>query len=228
MPAAPARLQNSIAQAMAGSREGAEALLTAIAGGKASARVLQEQAVVVRLGATRLPGLKKRLAKLTAGLPSADAKLQALIAARRKGYAKAKPDVKRGAEVFTKNCAICHQVGGKGAKVGPQLDGIGLRGLDRLLEDTLDPNRNVDEAFRTTSLTLTSGKVFQGLLLREVGAELILADAQGKEVRVAKKDVDERSVSPLSPMPADVGEKVSEKDFYDLMAYLLSLRPGGK
>ncbi len=30
----------------------------------------------------------------------------------------------------------------------------------------------------------------------------------------------------MSPMPAIIGEQVSEADFYHLMAYLLTLRPG--
>jgi putative heme-binding domain-containing protein len=100
-----------------------------------------------------------------------------------------------------------------------------LRGLDRLLEDTLDPNRNVDEAFRTTKLVLVSGKTVEGLFLREEGAVLILADNQGKEVRIAKKDVEERSVSPLSPMPANLAEQIGPADFNHLLAYLLSLKP---
>jgi putative heme-binding domain-containing protein len=133
--------------------------------------------------------------------------------------------VAKGAVVYEKSCANCHQLKGKGAKVGPQLDGIGLRGLDRLLEDTLDPNRNVDQAFRTTSLILLSGTTVQGLFLREEGAVLILADQLGKEVRVAKKDVEERRLSPLSPMPANLGEQITEADFYHLMAFLLAQQP---
>ncbi|MFO0842735.1 MAG: c-type cytochrome [Gemmataceae bacterium] len=225
LPTAPARLQNSIAAGLAGSLDGGEALLQAVAAGKASARLLQEPAVVFRLAAVKTPMLKERLAKLTAGLPAADAKLAQLIAARRKGYLAAKPDVAKGVAVFEKVCANCHQVGGKGAKVGPQLDGIGLRGLDRLLEDTLDPNRNVDEAFRTTRLVLTSGKSVEGLFLREEGAVLVLADQQGKEVRVPKKEVEERSLSPLSPMPANLHEQIAEGEFSHLLAYLLSLKP---
>ena len=65
-----------------------------------------------------------------------------------------------------------------------QLDGIGVRGVDRLLEDILDPNRNVDQAFRTTQLALKDGQLIAGLLLREEGEVLVLADAQGKEVRI--------------------------------------------
>ena len=59
-----------------------------------------------------------------------------------------------GKRVYDQNCAICHQIDGQGGLVGPQLDGIGGRGLDRLLEDILDPNRNVDHAFRTTDVLI--------------------------------------------------------------------------
>src|SRR5205807_179633 len=100
-------------------------------------------------------------------------------------------------QVFDKSCANCHRLGGKGAKVGPQLDGIGIRGPERLLEDLLDPNRNVDQAFRMTTLALGNGQVVSGLLLAEEGEILVLADSQGKEVRVAKKEVEERKVSQL-------------------------------
>jgi putative heme-binding domain-containing protein len=135
--------------------------------------------------------------------------------------------------VFEKNCANCHQLAGKGAKVGPQLDGVGVRGLDRLLEDTLDPNRNVDQAFRLTSLTLKSGQVVEGLLLKEEGAVYVLADKQGKEVRVPRDTVDERATSQLSPMPANFADQIPEADFYHLLAYLLAQRakaeaPGGR
>src|SRR5207253_1981936 len=126
--------------------------------------------------------------------------------------------------VYEKHCGICHQLGGKGAKVGPQLDGIGSRGLDRLVEDILDPNRNVDQAFRVTNLALKNGQVVSGLLLREEGEVLVLADAQGKEVRVPRSSVDERQTAPLSPMPANLAEQIADDDFYRLLAYLLSKR----
>jgi putative heme-binding domain-containing protein len=228
LPTAPARLQNSIAAGLAGSKAGADKLLEAIGAGKASPRLLQEKAVEVKLAQLNVPGMKERIAKLTAGLPAADQKLQELLKKRRDGFLAAKPDEMKGAAVFEKNCANCHQLGGKGAKVGPNLDGIGLRGLERLLEDTLDPNRNVDQAFRTTVLNLKSGQVVSGLLLKEEGEVYVLADAQGKEVRVPKDAVDDKQVSPLSPMPANFGDQIAEKDFYDLLAHLLAQRAGGK
>ena len=52
---------------------------------------------------------------------------------------------------------------------------------------------------------------------------MIVADSQGKEVRVPKSSVEERSISPLSPMPANLTDQIAD-DFYRLMAYLLSRR----
>jgi putative heme-binding domain-containing protein len=230
LPTAPARLQNAIATALAGSERGAEELLAAIASGKASAHLLQEKAVEVKLTVSKVANVKKRVAQLTAGLPPADQELAKLLKKRHDGFHAAKADVALGRKIFDKNCANCHQLNGQGAKVGPQLDGVGIRGVDRLLEDTLDPNRNVDQAFRLTTLTLKKGQVVSGLLLREEGALLILADNQGKEIQVPKESVEERSTSQQSPMPANFAEQIPEADFYHLLAYLLEQRaaPGGK
>ena len=119
----------------------------------------------------------------------------------------------------------CHQIGGKGAKIGPQLDGVGVRGVNRILEDVLDPSRNVNQTFRTTTLALKDGRVVSGLLLSDAGAVLVMADAQGKEVRVAKDTIEDRAMSPLSPMPANFSEVIPEADFQRLLSYLLSRRP---
>jgi putative heme-binding domain-containing protein len=223
---APARLQNTIALELAASREGVEALLGVVEAGKASARLLQERAVAVKLTALAgsVPGLGDRVAKLTKGLPAAEERLQALMTQRRDGFVKAKTDVALGKMVFTKHCANCHQLGGEGAKVGPQLDGVGNRGLERVLEDVLDPNRNVDQAFRLTTILTKKGKIVEGLVLREEGAVIVLADAQGKEVRVAGDDVEKRSVSQQSPMPANLSDQIPEAEFYHLIAYLLAQR----
>jgi putative heme-binding domain-containing protein len=159
-------------------------------------------------------------------LPPADQKLAALLEQRRAGFRRSsKPHrPEEGVAIFEKTCGICHQLGGKGVRIGPQLDGIGSRGLDRLVEDILDPNRNVDQAFRVTNLALDDGRVASGLLLREEGEILVLADAQGKEVRVPKASVVERKTSQLSPMPANLYDQIPEDDFNRLLDYLLSKR----
>ena len=222
LPVAPERLQSVIAAALVRRREGANALLQAIAAGKASARLLQDRGVTIILESSGLPNVRERIAALLKDLPPSDQKLKALFNRRRDGFSGAHADPLLGAKVFENHCAICHQLGGKGAKVGPQLDGIGSRGLDRLMEDILDPNRNVDQTLRLTNLALRNGQIVSGLLAREEGEVLIVVDSQGKEIRVPRSEVEERTTSPLSPMPANLVDQIAEDDFYRLMAFLLS------
>ena len=59
-----------------------------------------------------------------------------------------------------------------------------------------------------------------GQLVREEGEVLILVDAQGKEQRISKKDVEKRTTSPLSVMPANFHE-LPEAELTNLLGYLL-------
>jgi putative heme-binding domain-containing protein len=220
---APAPLQASIADSLSTTAQGTKQLLDAVAVGKASARLLQEWGVHIRL--SKDPQFAGRLAKLTEGLPPADERLRDIIQKRRQGFTIRVGDAGQGVKVFEKNCSCCHQIAGKGSKIGPQLDGVGARGLDRLLEDIIDPNRNVDQAFRATSLVLRNGQALSGLILREEGEVLVLADAQGKETRIPKNAIEERTVSQLSPMPANLVDQIPETDLYHLLAYLLAQGP---
>ncbi len=228
MKRAPMRLQTSIADTLAGDVDGASSLLALIEDGQVSPRVLLAPNVGNKLATLKNDRIKSEVSAVIEKLPPADAILDALITDRRRAFAQAKTNIERGQTVFAKHCAACHKIADKGNLIGPQLDGIGNRGLDRLLEDILDPNRNVDVAFRTTTLRLTDGRVLSGLHRREEGTQLLLADNQGKEFSINKSEIDEQQKTPLSLMPANVPEIVPADEFADLMAYLLGKRSQGK
>ncbi|MDZ4287094.1 MAG: PVC-type heme-binding CxxCH protein, partial [Prosthecobacter sp.] len=172
--------------------------------------------------------------KLTAFLPARPAppplpvspeqrrQLDALIAGRSTALAKANPDLAKGQQVFSANCAVCHQVGGQGGLIGPQLDGIGNRGAARLCEDILDPNRNVDAHFHLHALKLKDGLTTSGFLKGEVGQVTIIADAAGQEHRVPKSEIVEDQTIPMSLMPPVFGQTIPEADFVNLLSWLLT------
>jgi putative heme-binding domain-containing protein len=228
LKAAPHLVQKAIALAMAGSQRGCGTLLDAVSAGQASATLLRDKSLADRIRAAGLPGAEDRLAKLTANLPPANEQTEKLLAARRAGYHPEKSDVRRGADVFGRNCAVCHRVGTTGALIGPQLDGVGNRGLDRLVEDILDPNRNVDAAFRMQTITRKDGTVLAGLFRRDEGAQVVFADFTGKEFNLPKADIQARSESETSLMPPGMSEIIPEAEFYDLLAFLLSQRATGQ
>jgi putative heme-binding domain-containing protein len=223
----PRRLQVILARNLSSSVPGAELLLSLSENHLAPASLLTERSVKDRLAQGKPESITRRAATLTQGVSPASESIQKLIDEHRATFLASKPSVATGNELFTKNCRPCHQIDGQGAVVGPQLDGIGGRGLERLLEDVLDPNRNVDRAFRNTVITLKDGDIVSGLFRREEGETLVLADSTGKDVVVPKNQVHERRESDTSLMPENFGEVIPAEDFNHLLAYLLSRAVGG-
>ena len=221
---APDAVALFVARGLAGSREGAAVLLDGVASGKANPRHLRDSVVEGKLRALKADELLARWTELTKDLPPEDTRGLALIATRKQGFAGHTADKLRGKAVFQKQCANCHRLNNEGGKVGPDLDGVGLRGLDRILEDTLTPSRNVDQAFRARLFQFKDGTDLSGLVLREEGEVIVVANAQGKEVRVEKGNVEESTLMSLSPMPANLAELITEPEFYDLVAWLLDQR----
>jgi putative heme-binding domain-containing protein len=116
-------------------------------------------------------------------------------------------------------------MGGQGGLVGPQLDGVGHRGLERLCEDVLDPNRNVDRIFRYSIVTLHNlhnGDLVTGLFRREEGQQRIYINATGQEQRIPRNEIREVQESETSLMPDNFAEVLPPADFNHLLGFLLS------
>jgi putative heme-binding domain-containing protein len=218
----PIRVLNKLVLMLAGSPEGAEMVLSLAESGKIAGSAVVERTVKEKLGAAKPAQWETRLNKLIASLPPEDAAREKLIVERRLGFVGAKTDARKGGELFTTVCAACHQVKGKGGLVGPQLDGIMSRGAERVIEDILDPNRNVDHAFRSHTITMKDGEVTTGLPRREEGETLVIANAVGLEVSIPKKDIKERKESANSLMPDNFGEALTPEQLYDLLAFMLN------
>jgi len=214
---APASIQSVLAEVLAGTEAGAAALM------ECGVPVLLTQPVVAqKIGALKNAKLNERSAALTKDLPPASAETDALIKARIQQHATAKTDTEAGHKVFTANCAICHKVGGEGNVVGPQLDGAGNRGIERLCEDILDPHRAVDPMFRMHIVTQKDGTVQAGLIRRNDAGSIVLVNATGQEITVAKSAIAQDELAPVSLMPATFGLSIPEADFHHLLAWLAS------
>ena len=221
MKLATAAQQKDWAMVLLERKEGGDLLLDLIGSGRASALLLQDAQVVGRLEQLDVADVDERITTLTAGLQPADERIHDTIRRVAGHFGKGGVSAETGGELFVKNCASCHRYANRGGLVGPQLDGIGQRGPERLLEDILDPSRNVDEAFRTTTVTLAEGRVISGLRLRDEDGSVVFADATGKEVRVPKEEIEETQTSRVSPMPANFIDLVGEANLPHLLAYLM-------
>jgi putative heme-binding domain-containing protein len=217
---APADLALSLAIALAKSDAGAADLLNLAAAGRVRPALLKHRYVVTALE-KRPAALRERATALTQSLPPEDARLDAVIAARLGAAGNHQPDAARGAPLFAQHCAACHRFHDQGGNLGPSLDGIGSRPLPRLVEDILDPSRNIDPTFRLTTVTLKNGETKSGMNHREEGERVLLTDpATTETIAIAKRDVAAIALSPSSPMPAAFETALTEAEFFDLLEFL--------
>lgn len=217
---ASADLTLGLALALAQTDAGTERLLELAATGKLRAQLLRHRHIELALQ-KRPAALRDRAALLTRNLPDEDARLDAVIAQRLGAAAGFKTDTANGAAVFAKHCALCHRFRETGGNLGPSLDGSESRTLARLVEDILDPSRNIDPGFRLTTVTLKSGETKTGFNLSEQGEQTALTDpASGETLIFSRADIAETAPSAISPMPPTFETTLSPQEFFDVIAYL--------
>ncbi|MCA9267032.1 MAG: c-type cytochrome, partial [Planctomycetales bacterium] len=135
--------------------------------------------------------------------------------------ALAEADASKGRALFDKTCAKCHKLFGEGGQIGPDITGSNRANVDYLLENLLDPSAVVGRDYQMTSFILNDGRVLAGLIRQENDATVVL-QTQNEAIVIAKEDVDERSLSPLSMMPENQLQQLAADEVRDLAAYLAS------
>lgn len=137
-------------------------------------------------------------------------------------------DPEAGRKIFFQkaevSCLRCHQVKGTGGIVGPALDGLGSKKDARyLLESIVEPSKAIAEGYQTVVVELTNGKTVTGVLRGEDAETLKIVTAEGSELKIPKKEIEERSSGPSS-MPADLAKKLTRRELRDVVEFLKSLK----
>ncbi len=121
------------------------------------------------------------------------------------------------------NCIKCHAIGGAGGKVGPDMVSLGATAqLDYLINALLDPNKQVKENYHTQIVVTNEGQTVSGILVRESDSDVLLRDAEGREISVPRDTIDERAQG-VSLMPAGLTDKLTRAEMIDLVAFLKAL-----
>ncbi len=135
-----------------------------------------------------------------------------------------KGDPVRGEKLFWSqavNCGSCHKIGERGTPLGPELTTIGkLRSREDLLESILEPSRRIEPKYTTYVAQMTDGRLVSGLLVKRDEKEVVLRDAQNKEIVLAAKKVEELRPSRLSLMPDGQMAGLTMQEAADLLDYL--------
>ena len=127
-----------------------------------------------------------------------------------------------GKATFEQRCAVCHELGGVGRAIGPDLKSTRANGAEKMLVSLIDPNREVAPQYLLFTVHLAKGDgALVGMIANENASvvELIQPDGSAKSVRRA--GVRSIESTGLSLMPAGLEAGLSAGQMADLLAWVL-------
>jgi putative membrane-bound dehydrogenase-like protein len=147
-------------------------------------------------------------------------KLEVLTAAAARG----RPEAGR-ALYATSACVACHQAGGLGQAIGPDLSHIGqIRSPQDLLESILFPSATIARDYETHLVETTDRQTIMGTIQSDTSEALVVVGAGGEKRTLPRRQVVAISPSPTSMMPEGLEQTLSEQQLLDLVAWLGTLR----
>jgi putative membrane-bound dehydrogenase-like protein len=170
-----------------------------------------------RLLSDKDAAVRQRAAKLFAAAVNPDR--QKVVAAYQ-DVLRLPADAGRGKAVFAKSCSACHKLGGVGHEVGPDLAQLQNKSPAYLLQEVLDPNRNVDSRYVEYRATTKAGRVITGVLHAESATSVTLRAQEGKDEVLLRGEIDTLESAGRSLMPEGFEKDLSRQDLADLFAYL--------
>jgi putative membrane-bound dehydrogenase-like protein len=217
----PKGLRPDVVNTLATRKEWAKELLGAMAA-KTVDRTEVTDNVILRIQAFNDGELNKLIEKAWGRTRATPAELTKLIDKTRDSLYDSPASFERGRKVFENTCTKCHKFEGKGAEVGPPLEGGG-RDIEYILVNVLDPNRVIGAPYFLRTARLLDETVFQGILAEEDDTFITLKIENGVLKKIKKADLAEPvRVAEKSLMPEGLGYNMTAQDFRDLVRYLMA------
>ena len=127
-----------------------------------------------------------------------------------------------GKATFEQRCAACHQLGGVGRAIGPDLKSTRANGAEKLLVSLIDPNREVAPQYLLFTVHLGKGdETLVGMIANENASEVELIQPDGSVKSVRRAEVRSIQSTGQSLMPAGLEAGLSHGQMADLLAWVL-------
>jgi len=137
---------------------------------------------------------------------------------------KSPGDLASGKAHFKRVCSACHRLEEVGTAVGADLKAIRQRGLQAVLLNILDPNREVKPSFVTYVLVTTEGRIVTGMIVAENANSITVRRADATSETVLRVDIEELRSTGVSFMPEGLEKQLDVAAMADLLAYLNSIK----
>jgi putative heme-binding domain-containing protein len=122
-------------------------------------------------------------------------------------------------------CIACHQIGGVGRALGPDLSKIGAIRTERdLIESILFPSASLARDYETHLIETSRRPHVMGVIKSHTAEGLLVMDVAGQEQDLPHAAISARTQLPTSLMPLGLDQTLPEQELLDLVAWLRSLR----
>jgi putative membrane-bound dehydrogenase-like protein len=128
----------------------------------------------------------------------------------------------RGRAIFQARCAACHQLGGQGQALGPDLAGARVYGKEHALAAILQPNRKVRPNDSPYVVETGGGETLIGLLRDANSTTLTLRQPGGVAMVLPRANVPYLLAQPWSLMPTGLEAGLAPQDMADLLEYIMT------
>lgn len=133
-------------------------------------------------------------------------------------------DAANGKMVFKKDCSACHKLEGVGNFIGADLKAIRNRGLDAVLLNILDPNREVKPQYVSYIVVTDDGRTHTGMITTENANSITLRRNDATNITILRINIEELRSTGISFMPEGLEKQIDVKAMADLLAYLNSIK----
>jgi putative heme-binding domain-containing protein len=114
---------------------------------------------------------------------------------------------------------------GEGGSIGPDLTGSNRANLEYLLANVLNPNGEVQDAYKMVLVTARDGRTLAGTVIAENDRQITLRMVGGDNAIVSKSDIQSREVTALSMMPTGLLDSLNDREAIELVAFLRTAAP---
>ena len=129
-------------------------------------------------------------------------------------------DKQRGKQVFAKSCAACHRMDGVGYELAPNLAAFQFRGAEAILQNVIEPNREVNPLYLNYSILTSDDRIVNGMISNESAASITLLRGENLSETIQRSEITEMKSSKMSLMPEGLENQVDLQAMADLIAYL--------
>ncbi len=182
-----------------------------------------ESTTIELLVTSTLAQVRQRAQKLVAAYRAKQSSREQVLEEYRGHVFALNGDREVGRALFQRWCAACHRVEEVGTELGPNLASFKYRGVEAILLNVLDPNREVNPQYINYVARTIDDRIVTGMIQNETATSVTLVRGEKLSDTLLLSEIESLKSSQKSIMPEGFEQQLDHQAMADLLSYLTNL-----